>query len=303
MIESNSDNNRAGPPALVVASSLASPFYRGRGGQVARDILRFVLLVLLALAVVFPFVWMVLTSFKPENEIVKFPPHLWPEHWTLDNYTNIWQRVPFGRFFLNSFILAGGVTLVSLFLDSLTAYALSRLRFPGRDFIFVAILIALMLPFQVTFIPVYVTVQAFGLLNSFGGLIIPRATNAFGIFMLRQFFSTLPAELDDAARVDGAGEFYIYWRLILPLSTPALATLAIFHFMYNWNDFLWPLLITSTTEMRTLPAGLALFVGQHVVEYGVVMAGASLALAPLFIAFLFAQKYFVQGIALSGLKE
>jgi multiple sugar transport system permease protein len=244
-----------------------------------------------------------MTSLKMENDVVTFPPRLFPSVFTGEAYINIWNRIPFGRFFLNTLIFAGGVTLVSLFLDSLTAYALSRLKFPGRDFIFLFILVALMLPFQVTFIPVYVTVYSFGLLNTFGGLIIPRATNAFGIFMLRQFFSTLPRELDDAARIDGAGEFYIYSRLILPLSGPALATLGIFHFMYNWNDFLWPLLITKTTEMRTLPAGLALFMGQHVVEYAVLMAGATLALAPLFIAFLFAQKYFVQGIALTGLKE
>ncbi|MCC7448941.1 MAG: carbohydrate ABC transporter permease [Anaerolineae bacterium] len=266
-------------------------------------IVLFVVLLIAALAVLFPFVWMVLTSLKMENDVVTFPPRLFPSVFTGEAYINVWNRIPFARFFLNTLIFAGGVTLVSLFLDSLTAYALSRLKFPGRDFIFLFILVALMLPFQVTFIPVYVTVYSFGLLNTFGGLIIPRATNAFGIFMLRQFFSTLPRELDDAARIDGAGEFYIYSRLILPLSGPALATLGIFHFMYNWNDFLWPLLITKTTEMRTLPAGLALFMGQHVVEYAVLMAGATLALAPLFIAFLFAQKYFVQGIALTGLKE
>jgi multiple sugar transport system permease protein len=199
-------------------------------------------------------------------------------------------------------IFAGSVTLLSLFFDSLTAYALSRLRFPGRDVIFVVILIAMMLPFQVTFIPLYVIVHALGLLNTYAGLIIPRATNAFGIFMLRQFFISLPRDLDEAARIDGASEFYIYSRIVLPLSGPALATLAVFHFMYNWNDFLWPLLITSTTDMETLPAGLALFVGQHVVEYAVVMAGAVRALAPLFVAFLFAQKYFIRGISLTGLK-
>lgn len=262
-----------------------------------------VILAVLAFAVAFPFIWMLLTSFKPENDIVQFPPRLWPARWTLENYVDIWSRVPFARLFLNSIVFAGGVTIVSLLLDSMTAYALSRLTFPGRDIIFVVILIALMLPFQVTFIPVFVTVHDLGLLNSFGGLIIPRATNAFGIFMLRQFFMTLPRALDDAARVDGAGEFFIYSRIILPLSGPALATLAVFHFMYNWNDFLWPLLITSSTEMRTLPAGLALFVGAHVVEYGVVVAGAVLALAPLLVAFLFAQRYFIQGIAMTGLKD
>jgi multiple sugar transport system permease protein len=273
-----------------------------RRGFWLRTIL-FIVLALFAAAMVLPFVWMVLTAFKPESTIVRFPPQLWPTSWTLDNITNIWQRVPFGRFFLNSIAFAGGVTVVSLFFDSMMAFALARLRFPGRDVIFLLVLIALMIPFQVIFIPLFVTVHDLGLLNSFGGLIIPRATNAFGIFMLRQFFMTLPHELDEAARIDGAGEFYIYSRIILPLSVPAMATLAVFHFMYNWNDFLWPLLITSSTEMRTLPAGLALFMGQHVVEYGVIMAGAAMALAPLFIAFLFAQKYFVNGIALSGLKE
>ncbi len=263
----------------------------------------FLLLVAFAVGMVFPFAWMVLTAFKPESTIVKFPPQLWPTSWTVENFTNIWQRVPFGRFFLNSIVFAGGVTTISLLFDSMTAFALARLRFPGRDVIFLLVLIALMIPFQVIFIPLFVTVHDLGLLNSFGGLIIPRATNAFGIFMLRQFFMTLPRELDEAARIDGAGEFYIYSRIILPLSVPAIATLAVFHFMYNWNDFLWPMLITSSTEMRTLPSGLALFMGQHVVEYGVIMAGAALALAPLFIAFLFAQQYFVNGIALSGLKE
>ena len=255
-----------------------------------------------AVVVLFPLLWMVLTSLKPEADVVRFPPSLWPNRWSFDAYTNVWQRIPFGRFFLNSVIFAGGVTVISLLFDSMTAYALSRLHFPGRDAIFIMILVAMMLPFQVTFIPLYVIVHSLHLLNSFGGLIIPRATNAFGIFMLRQFFISLPRDLDEAARVDGASEFYIYSRIILPLSGPALATLAVFHFMYNWNDFLWPLLITSSTDMATLPAGLALFVGQHVVEYAVVMAGATLALLPLFVVFLFAQRYFVQGISLTGLK-
>jgi multiple sugar transport system permease protein len=268
----------------------------------APRVLLLVILLVAAFITIFPLLWMFLTSLKPEADVVKFPPRLWPDAWTLGAYANVWQRIPFGRFFANSVIFAGSVTLLSLFFDSLTAYALSRLRFPGRDVIFVVILIAMMLPFQVTFIPLYVIVHALGLLNTYAGLIIPRATNAFGIFMLRQFFISLPRDLDEAARIDGASEFYIYSRIVLPLSGPALATLAVFHFMYNWNDFLWPLLITSTTDMETLPAGLALFVGQHVVEYAVVMAGAVLALAPLFVAFLFAQKYFIRGISLTGLK-
>ena len=261
------------------------------------------ILAFIALVVVFPFIWMVLTSFKPEAQIAQYPPKLLPEILTLDNYVSVWSRIPFARLLLNSIIMAGGVTVISLFLDSMAAYALSRLNFPGRDVIFIIILIALMLPFQVMFIPLFVVVHDFGLLDSYSGLIVPRATNAFGIFLLRQFFMTLPKELDEAARIDGASEFGIYWKIILPLSGPAITTLAIFHFMYNWNDFLWPLLITSSTEMRTLPTGLALFVGQHVVEYGVVMAGGVLTLLPLLLAFLFAQRYFIEGIAMSGIKD
>ena len=262
-----------------------------------------IVLAAIALVIVFPFIWMLFTSFKPETQIAQYPPKLFPDTWTLENYVNVWSRIPFARLLLNSVILAGGVTAISLLLDAMAAYALSRLDFPGRDVIFIVILIALMLPFQVMFIPLFVIVHDLGMLDSYSGLIVPRATNAFGIFMLRQFFMTLPRELDEAARIDGTSEWGIFWKIIVPLSGPALATLAIFHFMYNWNDFLWPLLITSSTEMRTLPAGLALFVGQHVVEYGVVMAGAVLTLLPLLVAFLFAQRYFIQGIAMSGIKE
>jgi multiple sugar transport system permease protein len=262
-----------------------------------------IVLAAIALVIVFPFIWMLFTSFKPEAQIAQYPPRLFPTTWTLENYVNVWSRIPFARLLLNSIILAGGVTAISLFLDAMAAYALARLDFPGRDAIFIVILIALMLPFQVMFIPLFVVVHDLGMLDSYSGLIVPRATNAFGIFLLRQFFMTLPRELDEVARIDGTSEWGIFWKIILPLSGPALATLAVFHFMYNWNDFLWPLLITSSTEMRTLPAGLALFVGQHVVEYGVVMAGAVLTLLPLLVAFLFAQRYFIQGIAMSGIKD
>ena len=262
----------------------------------------FIVMCVLALGMLFPFIWMLATSLKPESEVVTFPPTLLPGTWTFESYLNIWERIPFGRFFANSVVFAGGVTLISLTLDSMTAFALSRLNLPGRNAIFVVILVALMLPFQVTFIPLFVTVYQLGWLNSFAGLIVPRASNAFGIFLLRQFFMTLPRELDEAARVDGAGNFYIYSRIVLPLSVPALATLGIFHFMYNWNDYLWPLLITSSPDMRTLPAGLALFMGQHVIEYSVVMAGATLALAPLMLAFLLVQNHFVRSIAMTGFK-
>lgn len=249
-----------------------------------------------------PFLSMVGTSLKPPAEVFRYPDELFPRAPTLQAYGDIWDRIPFARFFLNSVLFAGGVTAISLLFDSMAAYALARLRFRGQRLFFWIVLIVLMVPFQITLIPLFLTVFQLGWLDSFAGLIIPRATNAFGIFLLRQFFLSLPREFDEAARIDGASEWQIYWRIALPLSVPALATLAVFHFMYNWNDFLWPLIITTTTEMRTLPAGLTLFMGSHVVEHSVLMAGATLAIAPLAVAFVVAQRYFVRGVVMSGLK-
>ena len=249
-----------------------------------------------------PFVSMVGTSLKPQPEVFRYPGELLPRAPTLDAYFDIWERIPFARFLFNSVVFAGAVTALSLLFDSMAAFALARLRFRGQQAFFWVVLIVLMVPFQITLIPLFLTVFQLGWLDSFAGLIIPRATNAFGIFMLRQFFLSLPREFDEAARIDGASEWRIYWHIALPLSVPALATLAVFHFMYNWNDFLWPLVITTTTDMRTLPAGLTLFMGAHVVEHSVLMAGATIALLPLAIAFLLAQRHFVRGVTMSGLK-
>jgi multiple sugar transport system permease protein len=281
---------------------------RARRGQAATRaprtprVLLTVFLVLGALAILFPFAWMLFTSFKPEQEVITYPPHLFPRHFTVQAYRDVWTQIDFARLFTNSVVFAGGVTLVSLTFDSMTAFALARLRFPGRELVFWLILATLMVPFQVLLVPVFLQVYHFGWLNTYQGLIIPRATNGFGIFMLRQFFMSIPPSLDQAARIDGASEFYIFRKITLPLSLPALATLGIFHFTFNWNDFLWPLVITSSDAMRTLPAGLAVFSGQHETQYNLMMAGAVLTLLPLLIAFIFLQRYFVRGIALTGLK-
>ena len=260
------------------------------------------LLVAALFLMLLPFVWMVATSFKPEPEVVRFPPELLPGTITFEHYADIWQRIAFGRMFLNTLIFAGGVTIISLFFDSLTAYALARMDFPGRNVLFILILATMMLPFQVTLIPIFELLTKAEWINTYQGLIVPRATNAFGIFFLRQFFLSIPKDLEDAARVDGASEFRIYARVILPLAVPALLTLALFHFMYNWNDLLWPLIITTETEMQTLPAGLALFMGEHVTEYGLLMAGSVLATLPMVAAFLMIQRRFVEGIATTGIK-
>jgi multiple sugar transport system permease protein len=255
-----------------------------------------------AVIILLPFAWMLGTSFKPESDVFGYPLRLQPTHPTFANYIGIWQQLPFLRLLVNSVVFASGVTVSSVFFDSLAAYALARLRFPGRTVAFYLVLATLMVPFQVTLVPVFQLLFKFHWLNTYQGLIVPRATSAFGIFLLRQFFITVPRELDEAARADGASEWYIYSRIMLPLAKPALATLAVFYFMNNWNDFLWPLVVTSTTNMRTLPAGLTLFAGQYVVEHGVLMAGAIISLLPLAVAFALAQRYFTRGIATTGIK-
>jgi multiple sugar transport system permease protein len=252
--------------------------------------------------VLLPVVWMVFASVKPEADITGHPGQLLPQHLTAHNYREVTRQLPFARQFLNTVVFAGGVTVFSVLFNSMTAFALARLEFPGRRVLFVAVILFLMIPYQVTLIPTYQIVAKLGLMNTFPGMIIPRATNAFGIFFLRQFFLGIPRSLDEAARIDGAGNWRIYARIILPLSTPALLTIALFDFMFNWNDLLWPLIFTTSTEMETLPAGLALFMGQHVTQYGVVMAGATLTTLPIVIAFLFVQRRFIQGIATTGLK-
>lgn len=249
-----------------------------------------------------PFIWMVSGSFRPESDFFGNPASLIPGQWTLHGYRAIWDELPFARLLANSFIFAGITTVLLLLFDSMCAYALSRLRFRGQTLLFWLVIATLMIPFQVTLIPVFIELFHFGWLNTYQGLIIPRAASAFGIFMLRQFFISIPRELDEAARIDGAGRFRIYWRIILPLSKPALATLAVIQFMTLWNDLLWPLVVTNSTDMRTLPAALTLFGGQHVTDHAVLLAGATISLVPLAVAFFLAQRYFVAGIATTGLK-
>lgn len=261
-----------------------------------------VIAILIALLMLLPIIWLVFTAFKPESDIVTYPPTLWPREFTLDHFVEVWERIPFAQLYVNTIIFAGGVTVISLLLDSMAAYALARLPFRGRGVVMVLILILLMLPFQVTLIPLYDMLNGMGLTNTLPGMIIPRMTNAFGIFFLTQFFLSLPRDLEEAARVDGASEWRIYRQIVMPLAKPALLTLGLFHFQYNWNDLLWPLVMSSNVENSTLPAGLALFMGQHVVEYGLLMAGSLLALLPVVIFFLLIQRSFVAGIATTGLK-
>ncbi|TFD90849.1 carbohydrate ABC transporter permease [Cryobacterium lactosi] len=261
-----------------------------------------ILLVAVSLFILLPVIWMVSASFRTQGDLVGNPTSLIPQVFTLDNYINVWQRIPFGRQLLNTIIFAGGTTLASLLFDSMAAYALARFNFPGRDVVFILIVVTLMIPIQVTFIPLYELLADFGWINTFHGLVIPRVADAFGIFFLRQFFLSLPKDLEDAARIDGAGEVRIFARIMLPLAGPALLTVAMFTFLASWNDLLWPLLVATDPQMQTLPAGLALFKGQHSSDYGMLMAGAILALLPMIVAFVFVQRRFIEGIATTGMK-
>lgn len=289
-------------PSTPTSSVADPPTRRPRRVYRATSWLLAITSIVIGLLMLLPIIWMVFTAFKPEADIVTYPPTLWPRELTFEHFVEVWERIPFAQLYVNTIIFAGGVTIISLLFDSMAAYALARIPFKGRGIVFVAILLLLMLPFQVTLIPLYDMLSGMGLTNTLPGLIIPRMTNAFGIFFLTQFFLSLPKDLEEAARMDGASEWRIYWGIIMPLARPALLTLGLFHFQYNWNDLLWPLVMSSSVETSTLPAGLALFMGQHVVEYGLLMAGSLLALLPVIIFFLLIQRSFVAGIATTGLK-
>jgi multiple sugar transport system permease protein len=266
-----------------------------------------ILLLLAALAasalVLLPIAIIAFTAFKPVAEVNAYPPTLLPEVWTLDNFIQIFEELPFARLIVNSFIFAGGVTAFALLFDSLAAYALARIDFRGSRVLLIAIIASLMIPFQATLIPIYQLVSDLGWVNTYAGLIAPRAADAFGIFFLRQFFLSLPRDLDNAARLDGASEWRIFWNVVLPNAKPALLTLAIFTFVNNWNDLLWPLVFTTDAEMGTITSGLTLLTGPGgIIPQGVMMAGSLIAVLPLAIMFLLVQRRFIESVASTGLK-
>jgi len=248
-----------------------------------------------------PFVWMVSTSLKEPREIFTYPPILVPSRFAWGNYLEAVSAMPFGRFYFNSFVVAVSVTILQILTSSLAAFAFARLRFRGREPLFLLYLATLMIPFQVTMIPNFIVVRFLGWYDSYQALILPTAFSAFSTFLLRQYFRGIPIELDEAARMDGASSWRIWWQIVMPLSGPAIAALTIFTFLGSWNDFLWPLVITASLEMRTLPVGLSAFQGQYNVQWHLLMAGAVIALIPVLIIYTTAQKWFVRGITLSGL--
>jgi len=250
-----------------------------------------------------PFVWMVSTSFNTDQAIFTKVPQWIPKHPTIEQYTKLFSSINFLQHFKNSVIIAVSITFVSLFFNSLAGYAFAKYRFPGKEKLFTLLLATMMIPGQVTMLPVFLILKNMGLLNTYLGLIIPAAGGVFGVFLMKQFMLSIPNELIESARMDGCSEFRIYWQIILPLSKPVLATLGIFTFMGTWNDFLWPLIVMIREEMYTLPVALANLNGQHSTEYALLMAGAVIVIAPIVLLFLLAQKYVIQGIATSGLKE
>lgn len=261
-------------------------------------------LILITILMIFPLLIVVLVSFTPNAITQTWPPKLVPNQFTLENYQSLFERLPIGREMLNTVIFAGAVTIISVFFDSLAAYGLSRVDFKGRGLLLGVLIATMMIPGMALLIPVYKLLANMGLINSYLGIIIPRMADVGGIFLLRQFFISIPKDLDNAARIDGAGEFRIFAQIILPNAVPAILTVGMFNFMGNWNDLLWPLIMTSKPETRTITAGLAMLTGHgsSVTPYGVVMAGALISALPLLIVFFFVQKRFVEGIAMTGMK-
>lgn len=249
-----------------------------------------------------PFLWMITTSLKPESALYQAP-LLIPTHFHWENYLKAWNAAPFPRFFLNSLIMTAGIVLCQTLFSAMAGYAFARLRFPGRDLLLLLVLGTMMIPFPVTLIPSFLVVNALGWIDTYNALIIPRAVSAFAIFLFRQFFLSLPKELEEAALIDGAGRLGIFFRIVLPLSTPALAASAIFSFLFAWNDFLWPLIVTNSTNMRTVQLGLAVFQGQYGVFWTLLTAAATIITLPALLAFLAAQRQFIAGITSTGLKE
>ena len=259
------------------------------------------LLIAGSVAMLVPFAWMLSTSLKEPGDVFIYPPQWIPQPVRWENYTETVTVMPFGRFYLNSAIQAISVTALQLLTASLAAFAFARLRFRGRDALFLLYLATMMIPFPVTMIPNFVIMRYLNWIDTFRALILPPAFSAFSTFLLRQYFMSIPTEMDDAARVDGASSFRIWWQIILPLSGPALATLAIFTFLGQWNSFLWPLIVTNSEKMRTLPVGLATFQSQFSVQWHLLMAGSVIAVLPILVIYIAGQRWFVRGITLTGM--
>lgn len=265
-----------------------------------RTLLIYPALVVGAIVVAFPFYWMFATALKPPQDLYDL--RLAPVHPTLDNFREVLTRTQFPRWFGNSIVVALITTLSVAFFDSLVGYTLAKLRFPGRDVIFVMILATLMIPTEMLVIPWYILSSGYGWINTYWGIMFPGLITAFGVFLIRQFMSGVPDELLDAGRIDGVSEFGLYWRIALPQIRPAMAALCIFTFLGNWNAFLWPMIVIQTPNMRTLPVGIALFSGEAGSAWNLIMASSALAAVPVLLVFVVLQRQIIEGIVLTGLR-
>jgi len=254
------------------------------------------------MAMVLPFYWMVLTSVKSKSEIVRIPPSFLPESLTLSNYVEAWERLQFPLLLRNSAFLATTMTALILLSSALVGYVFAKVDFPGREPIFILVLSSMMIPFNVVMIPLFLLIVRLDWADSYWGIIVPGIFSSFGIFLMRQVMGTIPEDLLDAARIDGASEFSIFWRVALPLSTSPIAALGILTFMGQWDSFLWPLIVLTRADLFTLPVGLALFNNRFYTEYGPLLAGATISVVPILILFFSAQRLFMESVALQGMK-
>jgi len=274
---------------------------RSPAGRLGRAAL-YVLLIAGGVVMVFPFVWMLSTALSSDGALLVPPPQLIPSPIDLGNFARIDAAFPMGRFLFNSILVAVVVTTLQVSTSAMAAYAFARLRFPGRDMLFLVYLATLMIPLQVTILPLFVEMRFLGQIDSYGGLILPSMASAFGTFLLRQAFLGLPRDLEEAAFIDGAGHWTVFRRICLPLSLPMVATFAVFAFMASWNSFLWPLVIVNSPDLMTLPVGLSNLQGRYSTAWNLVMAGATVAVVPVLLLYLVAQRYVVRGVAMTGLK-
>ncbi|GAP96542.1 carbohydrate ABC transporter permease [Leptolyngbya sp. NIES-2104] len=271
--------------------------------RTTQSVLTYILLSAIAILMLIPLVWLVSTSFKsPGEDLFQFPPRFIPEQPTLENFVTVWQSNPFGRYLFNSTLVSVLTVVLNLIFCSLAAYPLARLTFAGREIIFSAIVSTILIPFQIVMIPLYVLAVKLELVNSYLGIIFPGIASAFGIFLLRQAFQSVPKELEEAARMDGCSELGIWWYVMLPSIRPALVTLAIFVFIGSWSDFLWPLLVVDRPEFFTLPLGVSKLAGTFTLDWRLIAAGSVISIVPILLFFLIMQRYIVPTEAGSGVK-
>jgi multiple sugar transport system permease protein len=256
-----------------------------------------------ALIVFFPFFWMAVTSLKTVPEIQRVPLQVAPDRWSnFDNYREVFRRQPFGRFLLNSALVASVSAASSLLVSSLAGYGFAKFRFPGRDVLFFGIIGILMVPFQSVVVPLYLWVNRLGLLDTYAGILAPDLVSVFGVFLMRQAIEMVPTDYIEAARIDGGGEFGIFWRVVLPSVAPAMATLVIIKFMWTWNELFWPLVVINSPTMKVVTLGLVSFTNMYFIEYNLVTAAAVISILPILVIFLLCQRWVVRGVVMSGLK-